>query len=630
MSEGPNMSSGATRPGQPVMGQRSIFGGGKPVFAQMPSYTPVTREQPQPRQAKPAAPDYGGYVNPTPAPSYPAPHQSGAQAYPDPNGGAPQTHQSAGQAYPGQAYPPSMPQAYPAEAYRNEPHQAEAYPSAQPYPSAPYPAQNYGGQVQPSQAYQDASFPVGDETDANFADASFPETPDASFPTNANFPTNPAYGRDEPLELGGPGNGYGGEQARYGLNDQAASNYAPNYVGMPAQSAAPGQMGGRQIAPFDAGYDRPPQIALGGTEQAHRNAQGFYDGEQADADFLDEAHSPAAPQGQTSRKATLRSRSVFMVGSALLGAVALGGALAFAYKQSGGGMSSEHPPLVQADNRPVKEAPDDAGGKDLQHKNKLIYDRLQNGDQPETDHLVPRQEELALPSMPGSTETAALPADAGAPQTTQAFDASAGSAPAVASTDDPNAADDGGPRRVKTMLVRPDGSVMPPAAPGMQVATAEPAAAPSAAPAAPPVQAHLAAAVPSAPAAAAVPAPVASAPEQVAAIPPQAKPKPVKAAVVASADPAPQAAAAKTASQYVVQVGSKQNQTEALASFADMQQKYPTLLANYRPMVKKADLGTKGTWYRLQIGPINDKTVASKLCTQLKSQGMADCLVMAQ
>ena len=128
---------------------------------------------------------------------------------------------------------------------------------------------------------------------------------------------------------------------------------------------------------------------------------------------------------------------------------------------------------------------------------------------------------------------------------------------------------------------------------------------------------------------AAAPAPVAQAapppaaapaadPAPVAAIPP--KPK------VAAADAAPVPA---KPSQYVVQVGSKQNQTEALATFADMQQKYPTLLASYRPMVQKADLGAKGVWYRLRIGPIIDKSAATKLCGQLKSQGHPDCLVMA-
>jgi|GEM_PF-2929130 len=109
---------------------------------------------------------------------------------------------------------------------------------------------------------------------------------------------------------------------------------------------------------------------------------------------------------------------------------------------------------------------------------------------------------------------------------------------------------------------------------------------------------------------------------------PTAKPKP--AAKPAAQQTAAATPAAAAPSKYVVQVGSKKNQTDALASFADMQQKYPSLLANYRPIVQKADLGAKGTWYRLRIGPIADKTAANKLCGQLKSQGLPDCLVMAQ
>jgi cell division septation protein DedD len=110
--------------------------------------------------------------------------------------------------------------------------------------------------------------------------------------------------------------------------------------------------------------------------------------------------------------------------------------------------------------------------------------------------------------------------------------------------------------------------------------------------------------------------------------PPAAKPKP--AAKPAAEQTAAVTPAATAPSKYVVQVGSKKNQTDALASFADMQQKYPKLLASYRPIVQKADLGAKGTWYRLRIGPIADKTAANKLCGQLKSQGLPDCLVMAQ
>lgn len=46
--------------------------------------------------------------------------------------------------------------------------------------------------------------------------------------------------------------------------------------------------------------------------------------------------------------------------------------------------------------------------------------------------------------------------------------------------------------------------------------------------------------------------------------------------------------------RFSVYVASKQTITEALATFTDMQQKYTTLLASYRPMVAKAGLGAKG------------------------------------
>ena len=76
----------------------------------------------------------------------------------------------------------------------------------------------------------------------------------------------------------------------------------------------------------------------------------------------------------------------------------------------GGSMADGSPPIVTADSRPVKEAPDQPGGKEFPHKNKLIYDRLTNGDDQETEHLVPRQEDVAVPAMPPATATAGLPA----------------------------------------------------------------------------------------------------------------------------------------------------------------------------------------------------------------------------
>ena len=353
---------------------------------------------------------------------------------------------------------------------------------------------------------------------------------------------------------------------------------------------------------------------MGSTEPARRQPQDFDDGERLDADFLDEGQVLPPPGARAKTGFTIKGRSVFMVGSVLLGAIALGGALAVAYKQSGGSLNSEPPPLVQADGRPVKELPDQPGGKEFPHKNKLIYDRLQNGDEPEAERIVSRQEDVAVPALP-SGETPGMPASVAttdaAPPTTQAV---GGAEPMpVAAIDDPSMPD-GGPRKVKTMVVRPDGSVETPPVPA---APAEAAAAMPEAPAAADAQLATPEAAPQE--AAAPPAPPA----------PAAKPKPAsKPAAQQTAAAAPQAAAGST--RYVVQVGSKKNQTDALASFADMQQKYPTLLASYRPIVQKADLGAKGVWYRLRIGPIVDKTSASKLCSQLKSQGLPDCLVMAQ
>jgi cell division septation protein DedD len=611
-SEVPFMVQGAGRPGQPIIGQRSIFGGGSPVFAQMPSYTPVTRGSEPPPQTPQPQPAYTPYTpNQPAAPVQPRPQQQ-APRQPSPQAPAAPSYQ-----------PQAQPQAFPASSYNG----AQALPS-QGYAETDLPDLSNADPGFPESIFpdfnaSDASFPetsFSDQTtgDAGFssqsdvgfsnqgyADVSFPEQgADASFP-ETNFAASPDFGHNDALS-GGEDAGYGAAPAggdhRYDmLNGEGPQDFGvhqpqmqplqpqaqPYQPHMP-QSQVPPSDPRRQLQAFDALYDQPPQIALGATQHPPQAPQNFYEADRADADFMDESQVLPPPGKRSKMAMSLRGRSAFMVGSALLGAIALGGALAYAYKQSGGSMSSGQPPIVQADNRPVKEAPDEPGGKQFAH-NKLIYDRLTNGDSGETDKLVPRQEDVAVPALPPSTDTAGLPApvastDLGTPPTTQAVDG----APA----------DDGGPRKVKTLVVRPDGSVETPPATEAAAGAASQDAAPAAMP------------VPQAAAPAPAPAPA----PKVAAV--QPKPKPA---------PAPQAA-----SKYVVQVGSKRNQTDALATFADIQQKYPKLLANYRPIVQKADLGSKGTWYRLRIGPIDDKSEAYKLCGQLKSQGLPDCLVMTQ
>ncbi len=715
------MAQGAGGPGRPVAGQRPMFGGGSPVFAPMPSYTPVTRgsdprrqipEPPQaaysPYAASPAQPvqplplhqtqhaSAPSYANPqAPSPlNYPGAYAEPAPSYQSPQPGAAPGYQSSQRAAPGydtaphyqatdfggQTYQPVQPASFrgadhpgsqpyqapsydSAQDYQNQTYQSQTY-QGQDYQSQDYQGQDYQGQAHQSQAYQDqgsadASFPEQGAGDASFAeqgagDASFA---DASF-ADASFDQNVADTNFANQNFAKPGLADSGfSQQRHGFDasfpeqvfpsaeprghqdlhggtayrgpDRHADHGFEPFAEESAQGygeQAPKGDPRRQLQAFDAIYDQPPQIALGSTEPARRPTQDFYESERLDADFLDGAQLP--PPGAPAKSGLMfRSRSAFMVGSALLGAIALGGALAFAYKQSGGGLGSEPPPLVQADASPVKEAPDQPGGKEFPHKNKLIYDRLQNGDGPESEKLVPRQEDVAVPAMPAS-DPAAMPAAVAStdavPPTTQALPG----APTMAMAAVDESAPDGGPRKVKTMVVRPDGSLETPSVPALPTEAAPAGAAPVEAVAAlaPAAEPQLAVSPPQ-PAAEAQQAPPApqpvAAPAPAPAPAPEAKPKAQQTAAAT-----PQAAAAP--SKYVVQVGSKKTQTEALASFADMQQKYPTLLANYRPIVQKADLGSKGTWYRLRIGPIADKTAASKLCSQLKSQGLPDCLVMAQ
>ncbi|HEY8299902.1 MAG TPA: hypothetical protein VIF65_05440, partial [Methyloceanibacter sp.] len=414
----------------------------------MPSYTPVTRGpelRPQAPQPQPAHTQY----NPGPAPAQPSQYAASGLSYPSPQAPSPLNYASLQPAAPSyqspapgtapnyqnaqpqpapsyQSFQPEAPsqqvdfatQAYhPAnqpvrpQSFQNAEHPgAQGYPAssyngAQAYPSQPFGNRNYADASFPESGSGDASFPESsfdqNFTDqnfgnqnfakANFADASFPESQgfDASFP-DTSFPSAHGFAQQEPAT------DYGrGAQADQGF-DSFHSEPAQDYGQVPQSDPR------RQLQAFDAIYDQPPQISLGSTEPSRRPAQDFYEGERLDADFLDEGQAIPAPGARAKSGMTFKGRSAFMVGSALLGAIALGGALAFAYKQSGGGLGSDQPPLVTADSRPVKELPDDPGGKDFPHKNKLIYDRLQNGDEPESERLVPRQENVAVPALPPS------------------------------------------------------------------------------------------------------------------------------------------------------------------------------------------------------------------------------------
>ena len=68
---------------------------------------------------------------------------------------------------------------------------------------------------------------------------------------------------------------------------------------------------------------------------------------------------------------------------------------------------------------------------------------------------------------------------------------------------------------------------------------------------------------------------------------------------------------------------------DALKQFADMQQKYGMILQNKTPDIQEANLGAKGTYHRLLVGPPGSRDSATSVCTQLKAEGYSGCWVTA-
>lgn len=77
---------------------------------------------------------------------------------------------------------------------------------------------------------------------------------------------------------------------------------------------------------------------------------------------------------------------------------------------------------------------------------------------------------------------------------------------------------------------------------------------------------------------------------------------------------------------YLVQLSSQRSEDQARAAFNGLKQRYPELLGNRTPNIQRADLGDRGIYYRVRVGPMADRAGAILLCEQLKSSG-GSCFV---
>jgi sporulation related protein len=374
-----------------------------------------------------------------------------------------------------------------------------------------------------------------------------------------------------------------------------------------------------------------------------------------DQDYALEDYEEEAPAG--------RRRSGFVVIAAVLGLAVLGTAGAFAYRAMfGSSMLPSLPPIIKADDGPNKIVPtkpksnaSDQADANSPSGEKLVSREEQPVDVPAPANQTPRAVST-IPIFPDPNS-----GQAGVPSSAQGAGLASGAPSAPAPT---------APVQANVIPAAPAASIWPPAssvqpaapAPAADAASASPAAFSTAprkvhtviirsdqvGPATADASSSAAPAEPTAPA----PAPVRVAPPRAAAQPatrPMSAPRPEANGPLSivpdqdSAAPAPRVRTAlarptePNASErteappsagggYSVQVTSQRSEAGAQAEFRALRAKFPTQLGSREPIIRRADLGAKGVYYRALVGPFASMDQAAGVCTSLKAAG-GTCIV---
>lgn len=582
---------------------------------------PAYADHGQPGAAYPAQ---QGYADPAgyPAADYPtappqgAPHGYAPDPYAPPHGYAP--HQ---QGYPAEPYGQPGPVGVPPQGAHFEtynPHQPAAQPGhgydrfdtqlhIDPHAQAGHPPAHDPRRYDPHGQHQAAPVPAGygghyashPEQHGHYDPAQHaahgqPQVDPRNWDLSQYPPPGAHLGQQHaPLGYQGGDTQHGGHHDPRWAEPAAPGWQQPGPPPYPEPHYDPANPHGQQPS-----YGQPGQVA-GGFEP--------HDGDPALSE--DEVEAPRRP------------RALLVVG-ALVGAIALGGGLAYGYKKFVATGANSATPIVKADKTPTRVKPTEPSGKEQPHTDKKIFaNRLdEKGGGP-----------TAVTQAPAAPATPAAPTDADAP------------------------------RKVQTVIVNRDGSLTPsappaapppvsagpaPMVPGMVVDGLAPrpelrGPAPQDRVASPPVTpVQKATAAP--PKVAELPLPKvkpeAKAEAPAATAPPRKKPA-VRDDLVAQQQvaaapatpggaPAP-AAKAPGANGYVAVLTSRKSREEALKSFADLHQKYGEVLGNRPTDVREVNLGEKGIWYRSIVGPPGSKEAAMAVCKQLKDQGFTGCFMMA-
>jgi SPOR domain len=357
----------------------------------------------------------------------------------------------------------------------------------------------------------------------------------------------------------------------------------PELTPMPAFLQAPHAQHGQysQQAPTDR-YDQV--LYNQDDEQQQYEEYGDQEG-YPDEEYAEEQYDrpPAFLENENRRRRPGGLLTVVVV----LGLAVVGTAGAYAYRSYTGSPRSGTPPVIKADNAPNKVVPPTQSSD---NSGKLIYDRIGNSAGPE--RVVSREEQ---------------PVDVNANAPRPAF-------PSVVQDGAPTqqasntAPDDSGaeaPRKIRTVPIRGD------------QANGAPMMARSAPPAPSAVRT--------------IPAPTATSAQPASNAPISLSPNAAAPNVRSASAAIPPAAAApsavtRTTGNYLVQIASQKSEAEAQASYRAAQAKYGNLIGTMSPIIKRADLGDKGVYYRAMVGPFQTSDEATKFCSNLRIAG-GNCVV---
>lgn len=334
--------------------------------------------------------------------------------------------------------------------------------------------------------------------------------------------------------------------------------------------------------PGDVAPDRRPGGGTVGETLESASAFGYPAEEAGPEPAFDEMTEDTPDGGDETR-----SRGRFWPAIGVLFALgAFGGVVWYAYTWDEGAVEVAELPVVRAEPGPIKSRPEDPGGLEVPYQDQLVLNEpTPDPDRPQVERLLPPPET----PLPPAALTAPPPPPAESAAEPEAVTTEAGPAAGPAADDT-----DAAPAEPEAL----------PAAPADEsIAEAEP--------------------VPAAPAPLPEPAPAAEAP----AAPAAAAPSPPTESQTAARTPesAP-SASAPAAGDFVVQLASLKQRAGVEVEWTRLQKAYPDLLGTKRLRVEQVDLGTRGTFYRVQAGFFAERAGAEALCAQLKAR-QQDCLV---